>query len=58
MPQIYNYLIDVPLLSTVFKVADSTLEGKATTAQELRTCMQRYANFYADIYVAVCLQIW
>ena len=39
MPQIYNYLIDVPLLSTVFKVADSTLEGKATTAQVLRMCM-------------------
>ena len=58
MPQIYNYLIDVPILFTLFKVADSTLERKATTAQVLRMCMQRYANFCADIYVADCIQIW
>ena len=57
MPQIYNYLIDIPLLFTFFDVANSTLERKATTAQVLRICMQRYANFYADTYVAVCLQI-
>ena len=55
MPQIYNYLIDVPSLSKnfFFEVADLSLEGKATTVQVLHV----HANLYADIYFAVCLLI-